>query len=62
MATELHHPEDRKDRVASVPEAPGICHVMSLHMELNMLHITRIYMLSWWSVSVMILVEPSVSK
>jgi hypothetical protein len=27
MATELHHLEDRRGRVASVPEAPGICHV-----------------------------------
>jgi hypothetical protein len=32
MATELH-PEGRTGRVASVPEAPGIRDVTSLHVE-----------------------------
>jgi hypothetical protein len=37
MTTELHHPEGRTGRVASVPEAPGFHHITSLHGERNML-------------------------
>jgi hypothetical protein len=38
MATEFHNSQGRTGRVASVPEAPGICHVTSLHVEHHMLH------------------------